>query len=349
MKKGVARRALVAAKVYVSDASEAYTKSLAPVLRKRSAVAAKTTTAGASTPSAALIDIFTDVPYSRTNLTVVGSVDAVAELSLDLTLRALRGDAIKLSAHRGTHPRVGVVDHVAFHPLDPARDDGMSDAMRAAEVFAERLRAERLVPVFVYGGEGHPSLVDVRKQQTDFFKDPVGGIYEGLGGGGGGAVGGSNGDSDGGGGEGGDGGSGSGGGDGSGGARNDCNNLDNDLGVTIVGACPWVTNYNLLLETTDLRAGRKVARRVRAWEGFEKGTVQTMALAHDGGRIEIACNVLDAAGTGLGAVQDAIAKSAELELGDGFPAAQCPMGYVVGGLKEEDVLAMAKEMVEQVD
>ena len=326
MKKSVGlRKALVAAKVYVSDASDAYTRSLAPVLRKRP-IPSSSSSSSTNNAAAALVDIFTDVPYCRTNLTVVGSADAVAELSLNLALRALRGDAVPLSAHRGTHPRVGVVDHVAFHPLDPAREAGMPDAMRAAESFAERLRAEHLVPVFVYGGDDHPSLVEVRKRRTDFFKDPVGGMYEGIG---------ESSDCS-------EGGGGSDGGDNDGGGRS---SVSHDLGVTIVGACPWVTNYNLLLETTDLRAGRKIARRVRAWEGFGKGTVQTMALAHEGGKVEIACNVLDAARTGLDAVQDAIAKSAELELGADFPAASCPRGYVVGELREEDVVEMAKEVV----
>jgi len=54
-------------------------------------------------------------------------------------------------------------------------------------------------------------------------------------------------------------------------------------GVALVGATPWVTNFNVLLATEDMQIARQVAREVSE-RGGGLPAVQTMALPHAGGQ-----------------------------------------------------------------
>eukprot|EP01137_Pigoraptor_chileana_P010149 Opistho-2@59332 len=57
-------------------------------------------------------------------------------------------------------------------------------------------------------------------------------------------------------------------------------------GITVCGATPYVWSCNVQLDTSDLDLGAVIAKKARS------ETLQTMALLHDNGKVEIACNVL---------------------------------------------------------
>jgi glutamate formiminotransferase len=71
-------------------------------------------------------------------------------------------------------------------------------------------------------------------------------------------------------------------------------------GLACVGALPWVTNYNLALDWAGAGAGGREelharARRVAAVVSQRRGGppgCQSLALAHAGGAVEVACNLL---------------------------------------------------------
>ena len=63
-------------------------------------------------------------------------------------------------------------------------------------------------------------------------------------------------------------------------------------GIVVVGACPWVMNYNVPLTSIDLSKGKRIAKKVSA-RGGGLAKVQAMALLHGTDCIEIACNLLD--------------------------------------------------------
>ncbi|XP_043245688.1 glutamate formimidoyltransferase-like [Amphibalanus amphitrite] len=65
---------------------------------------------------------------------------------------------------------------------------------------------------------------------------------------------------------------------------------DPRLGVTGIGAIPYMTNYNVTLDTADLAVGREVAAELRATAPGGMPGVQAMAFVH-GGRVEVACNL----------------------------------------------------------
>lgn len=76
-------------------------------------------------------------------------------------------------------------------------------------------------------------------------------------------------------------------------------------GVVAVGACGWVSNYNVPVMSSDLKAVRRVARKASE-RGGGLASVQTMALVHGEGVIEVACNLLNPSQVGGDEVQGLI-------------------------------------------
>lgn len=98
-----------------------------------------------------LLDVHSDPHHHRSVLTVVGEAAA----------RAVAGAAVAaldLRAHKGVHPRLGVVDVVPFVALTGSTD---VDALAARDRFAAWFAATHGVPCFLYGPER--SLPDVRR------------------------------------------------------------------------------------------------------------------------------------------------------------------------------------------
>lgn len=67
------------------------------------------------TPAVILAHVFQDKEYNRTGLTFVGKVEGVKSGVFESVCFAL--NSIDLRAQVGKHPRIGVVDHIVFHPL----------------------------------------------------------------------------------------------------------------------------------------------------------------------------------------------------------------------------------------
>jgi len=68
--------------------------------------------------------------------------------------------------------------------------------------------------------------------------------------------------------------------------------VDPRLGVMCCGAVPYVQNYNIRLATSNKALAAKVTRAVRTKDGGPPG-VEALTLTHQGGFIEVACNLLD--------------------------------------------------------
>lgn len=80
-------------------------------------------------PEAAVVNKFEDVTYNRVGYTVVsklppkpsGDASALANTVFSMVKAAFEN--IDLQMHSGSHPRLGVVDHICFHPLSSASLD----------------------------------------------------------------------------------------------------------------------------------------------------------------------------------------------------------------------------------
>jgi glutamate formiminotransferase len=160
--------------------------------------------------------------------------------------------ALDLRAHVATHPRIGVVDHISVAPIDSS--DLEPAAAAAAAIGAGFAPA---VPVYFYGGaraDGR-SLAATRRLTPYFGGGATWTTAPDLPAGATSAA------------------------------------IDPRLGACCCGASALVLNYNLLLETTDAAVARAIASAVRTRSGGPPG-VEALALEHEGGRYEVACNLL---------------------------------------------------------
>ncbi len=99
-----------------------------------------------------LLDVHTDAHHHRSVLTLVG----------EAAPRAVAAEAvarIDLRAHKGVHPRIGVVDVVPFVPLGGAN---LADAVAGRDRFGTWAAAELGLPGFAYGPER--TLPEVRRR-----------------------------------------------------------------------------------------------------------------------------------------------------------------------------------------
>lgn len=91
-------------------------------------------------------------------------------------------------------------------------------------------------------------------------------------------------------------------------------------GVVVIGATQWVDNYNVPIFSTDMAAVRRIAKSISG-RGGGLPAVQSMALAHGKGIIEVACNLLDTSKAGGDDVQRAVeqlAREEGMDVGEGY-------------------------------
>ncbi len=109
-----------------------------------------------------LLDTHSDPDHHRSVFTLVGALDSVDRAVITAASTAVR--EIDLTQHRGTHPRIGVLDVV---PLVPLGDTSREDCVDAAWSLGERMWDELRVPVYFYGEAacrpGRVRLESVRK------------------------------------------------------------------------------------------------------------------------------------------------------------------------------------------
>ena len=275
----------------------------------------------ASRRGVALVNVFRDDAYNRTGFTFAG-VEArdVREASLDVARASLR--EIDMRAHDATHPRVGVVDHVSCHALRGAREDAAALARGIGKGLASFG-----VPCALYGDASNDGIgLDEIRRRSGYFSGSREGTWSGTF-------------------------------TAERGFAFDYGPEDapESVGFSMVGAVPWVCNYNVPLTfefgeevdedvrvTRALAYGRAVARRVSA-RGGGLPLVQSMALPH-GDVVEVACNLLDTNVSSTADVQRATADAvadmdAAKHLGAGG-AACVGDGYVTNQTPETIIAAI---------
>ncbi|KAH7842766.1 hypothetical protein Vadar_008957 [Vaccinium darrowii] len=230
-------------------------------------------------PQAALINKFEDETYNRVGYTLVSKLTPDPSLGvcpLKSTVFAMvkaAFEAIDLESHCGSHPRLGVVDHICFHPLGCTTLDRMAVL---AKSLAADIGSTLQVPTFLYGAaheEGR--TLDLIRRELGYFKPNFSENQW------------------------------------AGGPKSESLPLKPDegpshavqsKGTVVIGATPWVDNYNVPIFSTNIGQVRRIAKRV---SGRGKGhpSVQAMALAHGEDVIEVACNLLDPSKVGGDLVQ----------------------------------------------
>jgi glutamate formiminotransferase / 5-formyltetrahydrofolate cyclo-ligase len=120
----------------------------------------------AASAGSSLLDVHRDPDHNRAVLTMGGPADAVAPAARALAELAVA--RLDLRAHRGAHPRLGVLDVVPFVPYEPggAAPEDLAEAVVLRDDFARWLGATLGVPSFLYGplpGGRSRSLPDIRR------------------------------------------------------------------------------------------------------------------------------------------------------------------------------------------
>jgi len=120
----------------------------------------------AASAAPALLDLHRDPDHNRAVLTMAGPAGAVVPAARALAAAAVA--RLDLRAHRGAHPRLGVLDVVPFVPYQPGgpAPEDLTAAAVLRDEFARWLGAELGVPSFLYGplpGGRTRTLPDIRR------------------------------------------------------------------------------------------------------------------------------------------------------------------------------------------
>ncbi|KAG5233439.1 glutamate formimidoyltransferase [Salix suchowensis] len=232
-------------------------------------------------PESVIVNKFEDRVYNRIRFTIVSYVVVDSTGSpiyspLHQTVLAIveaAYGAINLELHSGAHPRLGVVDDIAFHPLAEA---SLDEAAWLAKAVAADIGSRFQVPVFLYAA-AHPTgrAPDTIRRELGYYRPNFMGsqwagwnIPEIL-------------------------------------PENPDHgpsHVSRTRGVTLIGARSWVTLYNIPIMCTDVSTARRIARMVSA-RGGGLPTVQSLALFHGDDSAEIACMLLEPNRIGADRVQ----------------------------------------------
>lgn len=277
---------LLCCKVYISES-------------QNSAALESIEQAARQNPETVIVNKFNDRAYNRTGYTIVSYV--VHDLTgspiyspLQQTVLALveaAYQAINLEFHLGAHPRLGVVDHICFHPLARASID---EAAWLAKLVAADIGNNLQVPVFLYEA-AHPSgkpLDTVRRELGYYRPNYMGNQWVGW-------------------------------------SLPEILPVNPDQGparvtqsrgIAIIGASPWFATYNVPILSTDVAVTRRIARMVSA-RGGGLQSVQTLGLYHGEDSTEIVCMLLKPKQVGADKVQtqvEQLAAQQGLEVEQGY-------------------------------
>ncbi|MBA0855084.1 hypothetical protein Goshw_008981 [Gossypium schwendimanii] len=248
-------------------------------------------------PEAAIVNKFIDDTYNRVGYTVVSrltpkpSQDSCPLKDAVFAIVKVALETIDFEFHSGTHPRLGVVDHICFHPLAHA---SLDQTAVVAKSLAADIGSKLKVPTYLYGAaEERGRLLDSVRRELGYFKPNSGSILW------------------------------------SGGSKSESLPLKPDAGPTqvsptkgviLIGTTHWVANYNVPVFSTDIAAVRRIAKHVSE-RGGGLPSVQAMGLAHGDGITEVACNLLKPNEVGGDRIQvevERLAKEEGLHVGKGY-------------------------------
>lgn len=118
---------------------------------------------------ARLLHVDPEIDTHRTVMTLVGEPEAVEEALFRGITEAVR--RIDMTAHSGSHPRMGAADVVPFVPWQQAT---MADCIESAHRLGHRLGSELALPGWFYGAAG-------LSPEAHYLHDLRRGQFEGLG------------------------------------------------------------------------------------------------------------------------------------------------------------------------
>jgi glutamate formiminotransferase len=118
-----------------------------------------------------MLDYSSDADHNRSVLTYLGEPEKVLEASKRMAAKAF--EAIDMSKHKGSHPRMGAVDVTPFIPI---RDVTTAEAVEISREFGKFVGAMG-IPVYYYEDSATRSertnLADIRKGEYEALKEKL--------------------------------------------------------------------------------------------------------------------------------------------------------------------------------
>jgi glutamate formiminotransferase / formiminotetrahydrofolate cyclodeaminase len=189
----------------------------------------KIVAAARGVPGISILDVETDADHHRCVLSFVGAPEAALEACFQVA--KLSKELIDLTQHKGEHPRMGAVDVIPFIPVAGIEID---ECAKLAERLAERIGRELEIPAYLYDHAARiperKDLANVRKGQFEGLRDLIGKDPSRT-------------------------------------PDFGPNKIHPTAGAVAVGARRQIINLNLNLDTDDMKAGKDIAKRVRASGG----------------------------------------------------------------------------------
>src|ERR687894_3183942 len=178
-----------------------------------------------SVEGALVLGTHVDADHNRSVVTFVAPPETVVEAAL--RAGALAAELIDLREHGGQHPRMGATDVLPFIPLQGVT---VEECVRLAHEAGRRIWDELNIPVYFYESAAlrpeRRNLADVRRGGFELLREQIATVP---------------------------------------GRAPDAGpaRVHESAGACIVGVRPLLLAYNVNLKTSDLRAAREIARRVR--------------------------------------------------------------------------------------
>ncbi|XP_061782417.1 formiminotransferase N-terminal subdomain-containing protein isoform X2 [Nerophis lumbriciformis] len=220
------------------NVSEAQRKDLLDTV----AMAALYNSQGVRREETTVLNIFHDLDYSRSVITIVASIQSIREAVLSACEKACQ--LFDMNTHSGVHPCLGAVDLIPIYPL--GEDVGVHHCANEAQAVAEELtKRVQGTSVFLFGWADEPLQRGLaqRRREMGWFKKTLdlSSIKPDMG-----------------------------------------PIPQKAFGLTGVGASPYVMNCNVTIDTKELRIGQNIAVAIRESTAGGLPGVQVLALPHEG-------------------------------------------------------------------
>ena len=213
----------------------------------------------ASAPGVLVLDVSSDPDHNRTVLTLLGEAGDLVRAVEALAAATI--EHIDVSGNRGVHPFLGALDVVPFVPLESGH---MPAAVEAAHRAADTL-ADLGLPVFIYGeAASDPS----RTALADHRRGGLARLAERMA-------------------------------SGEWPPDRGPNRLHPTGGAVNVGARPPLVAFNLLLDTDQLAAAKRIAASLRESGGGPPGVRALGFLLESRGQAQVSVNLTDCERTSL--------------------------------------------------
>ena len=226
-----------------------------------------------NTKGVLLLDYSNDVDHNRSVYTIVGNINAIEELIFRFIKNA--SEAIDLNKHRGVHPRMGAVDVCPFVCLDKSLlDEAIAMSKRLAKTVAESL----CIPTYLYELSSispyHKNLADLRRGQFEgLSKKQLDPKW----------------------------------------APDYGTGFHKTAGVVAMGVRKPLIAYNIILDSNDLDAAKRIASKIREKNGGLKSVKALGLYLESSGKAQVSFNLCNYQDTGIMDVFNAVKKLAAKE------------------------------------